>query len=184
MLKNYFRNLKKDFKNKKKVKDSFYFLSYFIISFLIVYLILSKTLIYYFINYFYGSFSSSLLNIFYNIPSTFYYDFIEKATFIIVPTIDYPIAIVFLCTGILEFSLIFSAIVANIGVSVRQKIKWVLISSLVVILFNLLRITFTIFLVDSLSLQVADFFHGFLFRLFLILIVIGTYYLFLRNSFK
>lgn len=184
MLKNYFKKVKKSFKNKKTLKDSFYFLLYFIISFLIVFLLLSKTLIYYFINYFYGSFSSNLLNLFYNIPSTYYYDFIEKATFIIVPTIQYPIAIVFLCTGILEFSLLFSAIVATIGVSFREKIKWVLLASLIVVFFNLLRITFTIFIIDSLSLEVADFFHGFLFRLFLVVIVIGTYYFFLKNVFK
>jgi exosortase/archaeosortase family protein len=184
MLKNYFKKIKKDLKNKTKVKDSFYFLIYFLISFVSIYLLFSKTIIYSFVNYFYGSFSSKLLNIVFNISSSFYYDFIEKVTFLVLPSLNYPVAIIFLCTGILEFSLIFSSIVATIGVSVRQKTKWVLLASLIVIVFNLLRITFTIFLIVSLNLQIANFFHGFLFKLFLIVIVIGTYYLFLKNSFK
>jgi len=183
MLKNYLKKVKKDLKNKTKLRDSFYFLIYFLISFISIYLLLSKTKLYSFINYFYGSFSSKLLNIIYNIPSAFFFDFVEKSTFIIIPTLEYPVAIIFLCTGILEFSLIFSSIVSTIGVPVKQKIKWVLASSLIVIVFNLLRITFTIFIIVYLNLEVANFFHGFLFRLFLLIIVIGTYYLFLKNSF-
>jgi exosortase/archaeosortase family protein len=180
----FLKQIKKDIKNKRKLKESFYFLFFFIVSFFSIYLLLSKTLIYNFINYFYGSLSSALLNIIYSIPSSFYYNLTEQITYLVIPSIEYPVAIVFLCTGILEFSLIISAIVSTIGVKLRQKIKWVLIASIVVILFNFLRITFTIFIIDSLNLKVADFFHGFLFRLFLIIIVIGTYYLFLKNSFK
>jgi exosortase/archaeosortase family protein len=86
-----------------------------------------------------------------------------------------------LCTGILEFSLIISAIVSTIGFSLRKKIKWVLFSSFLVIIFNLLRITFTIFIIDYFNLEIANFFHGFLFRLFLVFIVIGTYYFFLKS---
>ncbi len=183
MSKNYFLKLKRDFKNKRKVRDSFYFLLYFIISFISIYLLLAKSILYNFINYFYGSTSSKLLNLIYNIPSSFYYDFIEQITFLTIPSIDYPIAIVFLCTGILEFSLIFSAIVSTIGVSLRNKVKWVLLSSLVVIVFNLLRITFTIFIINSYNLDLANFFHGFLFRTFLVLIVIGIYYFYLKRSF-
>jgi exosortase/archaeosortase family protein len=183
MFKNYFERLKKDFKNKKKVKDSFYFLFFFLISFISIYLILAKSILYNFINYFYGSTSSKLLNLIYNIPSSFYYDFVEKITYLTIPTIEYPIAIVFLCTGILEFSLIFSAIVATIKVPVRKKIKWVLLASLIVIFFNLLRITFTIFIIYSFNLNLANFFHGFLFRLFLLIIVVGIYYFYLRNSY-
>jgi len=177
----FLKRIKKDLKNKSKLKESFYFLIFFLISFFSIYLLLSKTLIYNFINYFYGSLSSALLNIVYSISSSFYYNLTEQITYLVIPSIQLPIAIVFLCTGILEFSLITSAIISTIGFPLRKKIKWVLISSVVVILFNLLRITFTIFIIDSLNLQIADFFHGFLFRLFLIVIVIGTYYFFLRT---
>ncbi|NCQ51158.1 exosortase/archaeosortase family protein [archaeon] len=177
----FFKKIKRDLKTKKKIKESLYFLLFFIISFSLIYLLLSKTLIYNFINYFYGSLSSIILNIFYGINTSFYYDFIEQVTFLIIPSIDYPVAIVFLCTGILEFSLIVSAIVSTIGFSLRKKIKWVLISSFLVIIFNLLRITFTIFIIDYFNLEIADFFHGFLFRLFLVIIVIGTYYFFLKS---
>lgn len=182
MNKTFLKNIKKDLKNIKKIKSSFYFLFYFLISFITIYLLLSKTALYNFINYFFGAVSTKLLNIFYNIPATFYFNSFEKVTYIFVPSIEIPIAIVFLCTGILEFSLIFSAIISSFNIPFKKRIIWVLLASIIVIFFNIFRITFTIFLINVLDIKVADFFHGFLFRLFLILVVVGIYYFFINRS--
>lgn len=167
---------------KKISKDSFLFLFYFLISFLFIYFFLLKTILYFGINYFYGSLSSFILNTIYFLPTTFYFDIIDKTSVLLVSSLSYPVVIVSLCTGILEFSLLSSAILATLYVSFIKKIKWLLISALAIIFFNLLRITLTVFIIHSLSLNTANFFHGFLFRFFLVLIVVGIYFLFLRNT--
>jgi exosortase/archaeosortase family protein len=180
MKASFLNKIKKDLKNSKKLKDSFYFLFYFLISFIAVYFFLSKTILYNFINYFFGAISTKLLNLVYSIPATFYFNSVEKITYIFIPSIEFPVAIVFLCTGILEFALIFSAIISSYNVSLKKRFFWIFLSSIIIIIFNIFRITFTIFLINILDLKIADFFHGFLFRLFLILVVIGTYYFFIK----
>lgn len=182
MFKDYFKKVKKDFKNKKKIKDSLTFLLYFFLSFTLIYLFLAKSIFYKYINLFFGLFTSKILNLF-NLSTTYAFDVFNQVTYITVPALEYPVAIVFLCTGILEFGLIFSAIVSTLGVSIKKKVRWVLISFIAVIFFNLLRIVLTVLIIIYFNLSVADFFHGFLFRLSLIVIVIGIYYLFLKNSF-
>jgi exosortase/archaeosortase family protein len=85
-----------------------------------------------------------------------------------------------MCTGILEFSLLVSAILSTYNISIKQRLKGFLYSLGVVILFNLFRIVITIFIIVNLNLKIANFFHGFLFRIFLVIIVLGTYYFWLR----
>jgi exosortase/archaeosortase family protein len=54
----------------------------------------------------------------------------------------------------------------------------------VVVFFNIFRIVLTILLIVTSSLAIAEFMHGFLFRIFLIIIVIGFYYFWFKYSYK
>jgi len=104
------------------------------------------------------------------------FDTLNKVSILTVANINYPVVIEFLCTGILEYSLLSAAILASFDVSWKKRIIGVLLSTVVVFIFNLFRITLTIFIIDKLNLSVANFFHGFLFRLFMIIIVVGVYW--------
>ncbi len=181
---NFFKQIKKDLNNKKKVKSSFYFLLFFLVSFIVIYLVLSKTILYVYINYFYGLVSTFLLNVIYSVDASFVFDNILNASIINISSLGYPVIINSLCTGILEFTLLVSAIISSIGVSWRNRLYGVLTAIGVVIIFNSLRITFTTFIITRFNLSIANFLHGFLFRLFLIIIVIGTYWLWLRYVYK
>ena len=53
-----------------------------------------------------------------------------------------------------------------------------------VVIFNIIRVVTTILLIVFLTVSVADTFHEIIFRLFLVIIVIGFYYLFLKRMIK
>ncbi|MCK9292801.1 MAG: exosortase/archaeosortase family protein [archaeon] len=180
MFNKFLKNLKSDLKNKKKVRSSYNFLLFFLISFSLVYLFLNIPIIYNYINYFFGSLSNFILNSVFGIDSKFY--FLINNSIIEVSSLSYPIIITNLCTGILEFSILVSAIIATIGVSIKKKLTWVFFSTLIVIVFNIIRISLTSFIIVRFNLSFANFVHGFLFRLFLIIIVLGTYWFFLNSK--
>jgi len=178
MFNKFLKNLKSDLKNKKKVKSSYHFLLFFLISFSLIYLFLNIPIIYNSINYFFGYLSNFILNFIFGIDSKFI--FLLNNSIIEISSLSYPIIITKLCTGILEFSILVSAIIATIGVSANKKIKWVFFSALIVVVFNTIRISLTSLIIVKLNLSFANFVHGFLFRLFLIIIVLGTYWFFLN----
>ncbi len=169
------KQIKKDLKNKKELKKSFIFLIYFLVIFVVVYLFLNNVL-YNYINYCYGFISNFIISNMFGINTSFIFDDINLISVILINSLNYPVFITFLCTGILEFSLISSAILASKGISLKNRIYGFLLSIPLVIVFNIFRIVCTILMIIYFSLPLAEFLHSFLFRLFLIIIVIGFYY--------
>jgi exosortase/archaeosortase family protein len=145
-------------------------------------LVFGKTLLAGYINYFYGFLSSAILSVL-GIANTFVFDSATHTSKILVSSLTEPIIISFLCSGILEFCLLISAILSSVGISVRKRVLGALLAVPIVIIFNIIRIVFTSVIIVNGNLSFANFVHGFLFRVFLILIVIGTYYFwFTKNS--
>jgi exosortase/archaeosortase family protein len=168
---------------KKHKKKGLNFLAYFAGSFIFIYLLLTETFIYKYINYFFGVTSNFIINLI-SIPTAFIFDDVYNLSIIVISSLDYPIFISQLCTGILEFSLIVCAIFATTEVVLKRRILWMALSIPLVIIFNLIRIVFTVYLIVFLSVSVADIFHEILFRLFLVIIVVGFYYIFLKRMIK
>ena len=183
MAKTFFKQLKKDLKNKEEHKKAFYFLFLFIAFFTFFYLIFS-TLFYTYIIYFYGYVSSVILKLIFNIPNSFIFDNINYLSLITVSNIKEPIIISFLCSGIIEFCLLASAILASKGIDLNKRIIGFLFTIPVVVFFNIFRIVLTILLIVTSSLAIAEFMHGFLFRIFLVIVVIGFYYFWFKYSYK
>jgi len=165
----------------QKLRTGFIFLLLFFIFFIFIYVLSGYSFLYNYINYFFGITSNFILNHLFGVVTTFSYDMINNSV-ITISSIDYPIYIGFLCTGILEFALLASAILASSNVSWKKRGIGTALAVLVVIIFNLIRISFTIYLITILNLSWATFFHSFLFRLFLVIIVLGFYWLWLRRS--
>jgi len=169
----------------KTLKTGFIFLLSFLLFFLIIFLLLSLIPLQTYINYFYGVTSNFILNVIFGIASSFSFDWATTGgSVILISSLDYPVYISFLCTGILELSVLLSAILATKTVSWKKRLYGVLIAMGVVGIFNIIRISFTTFLITRLNIGVADFFHSFLFRLFMVIIILGTYYLWLRIATK
>lgn len=179
---NIFKKIKSDLGKKKERQKALSFLILFLIFFFIIYLLLTKTFLYKQINIFFAVTSGFILQTIFGINNHFIYDSFLKSSTIIISNLEYPLIINKLCTGILEFSLLSAAIIASKGISILKRIIGFLISILVVIVFNIFRISFTGYLIINLNLFWAEIFHGILFRLFLVIIVIGTYYLWLKKN--
>jgi len=169
-------------KNKSILIKGFIFLGLFLLYFLFIYIILNLSFLYSYINYFFGITSNFVINYIFLISSSFSFDSFSSTSVITITSISYPIYINSLCTGLLELSILASAILATTFISWKKRLIWIFVSLGVVIVFNIIRISFTTFLITKLNLETASFFHGFLFRFFMVLIIIGVYYLFLRKS--
>jgi exosortase/archaeosortase family protein len=171
-------------KRFQKLRNGFIFLLLFFVFFIFIYIILSYSFLYNYINYFFGIASNFILQQVFGIVTTFSYNLIDGVSVITIPSIAYPIYINSLCTGILEFALLASAILSTFTISWKKRLIGASIAVGIVILFNIIRISTTVYLITSLNLSWANFFHGFLFRLFLIIIVLGFYWLWLRRCEK
>ena len=177
----FVKRFKKDLKNKNEHKKALLFLFLFIFVFSLSYLLFAKSPISGYINYFFGFSSSVVLSVF-GVSNNFVFDSLTKTSTIVVSNLKEPIVISFLCSGILEFCLLISAILSSVGVSLNKRIVGALLCNSNHIFFNLTRIVVTSLIIINSNLSFANFVHGFLFRLFLIIIVIGTYYVWFRTN--
>jgi len=88
----------------------------------------------------------------------------------------YLIEISYLCTGLLESTIITSAILASFGISIRKRVVGILAGIFFVNFLNVLRIALTVHaIVTSQNVAYIDFIHNFLFRLTLF-VGIACYY--------
>lgn len=86
------------------------------------------------------------------------------------------IEISYLCTGLMELFVIIAAIAASHGISLKKRAVGILAALIVAPLFNLFRITATIFLIlNSGSIELIDFTHNILFRITLFFAIAGIY---------
>lgn len=177
----FFKRFKKDIKDKKEYKKALFFLFLFILFFSLFYLVFGKTPIANYINCFYGLVSSFILSIL-GISNSFVFDTATKSSTIFVSKLTEPITLGFLCTGILEFCLLASAIAASAGIVVKKRVFGVLLAIPIIFVFNTTRIVLTSLIILGGNLSFANFVHGLLFRLFLIIVIIGTYYFWFKAN--
>lgn len=85
-----------------------------------------------------------------------------------------------LCAGLLEIILLAAAILATRGVSVRKKIKGIIVGGIVLYAFNVLRIIFTVQQIVHTPLSFAELTHDVLFRLILLAGFAAAYYMWLK----
>ena len=123
------------------------------------------------IEYVIASIVSFVLNLFGIANATAF----EEPALILIHNIDVPIAISYLCTGILETALLVAAIATSFGISTKKRLLGIAGAIAGIQLFNLFRILTTIFLIINFNLEVAELGHELLFRLFLLIVIAGFY---------
>jgi exosortase/archaeosortase family protein len=82
-----------------------------------------------------------------------------------------------LCGGGLELAVLVAVILATCDRSWRQRFLGALLGILVLLVLNALRISLTLLLFDAQQEALSELFHGVLFRLSLIAIIVGYYYI-------
>lgn len=98
--------------------------------------------------------------------------------------IDFPIALTYLCTGLLEWIVLISAIVSSGEVNSKKRMSGVLWGTLFIFGFNLFRIIASILAIVFFGLSFAEFSHDVFFRVFLFASIAGFYYVWLKSVSK
>ena len=89
---------------------------------------------------------------------------------------SFTIQISELCTGIMEFVLLASAIISTGEITKRKKIIGVIGAGIATYLFNVIRIIITVSLIDKTSLETIELAHDLLFRISLFVLIAGYYF--------
>ena len=81
-----------------------------------------------------------------------------------------------LCTGIIELLILVGAIIVSIGIEWKKRLLGALLGGIAVIVFNFLRIFITLVVIlGQHPMEMVEFTHNFLFRVFLFITIAGIY---------
>ncbi|MBS3063304.1 MAG: exosortase/archaeosortase family protein [Candidatus Diapherotrites archaeon] len=93
-----------------------------------------------------------------------------------------PVAISYLCTGLLETIVLVSAVLASFGIPWRERVKGAGLGILISFIFNIIRIDGTILMIKAQGLVLGELTHDLFFRAFLFLSIAGYYAWWFRRS--
>ncbi|MFH1587123.1 MAG: exosortase/archaeosortase family protein [Candidatus Diapherotrites archaeon] len=88
-----------------------------------------------------------------------------------------PISISYLCTGLLELSIIVAAVAASFGIKIEKRIAGIIAATATIFAFNLTRIVLSIGIILLFGLEIGELSHEVLFRIFLFLVIAGFYFI-------
>ena len=123
--------------------------------------------------YFFAQSSLLMLNIF-GIEGTIE---ISEPVLLHIQGFALPIAISYLCTGILELTVIWSAILSSFGIDIKKRIIGAFAATIFLGIFNIARISASILIIAYFGLSAGEFSHDILFRVFLFVTIALYYYL-------
>ncbi len=89
---------------------------------------------------------------------------------------NYSIQISYLCTGLMEFIVLASAVIATGEITKEKKAIGVIGAGITTFLFNTARIIITVFLIKKTDLQTIELAHDLLFRISLFVLIAGYYF--------
>ncbi len=91
-----------------------------------------------------------------------------------------PVGITYLCTGLLELTVIWAAIISSFGIPLRKRLLGVAAATFVIAAFNFVRIIASILIIISFGLDVGNFSHDILFKIFLFATIALFYFLWFK----
>lgn len=103
---------------------------------------------------------------------------------IFVEGFEFPIAFTYLCTGLLEWVVLTSAVLASTEVDKKARVKGFFAGTVFIFGFNLFRIVASILAIIFFGLSFAVFSHDVFFRVFLFASIAGFYYVWLKKAEK
>ena len=105
---------------------------------------------------------------------------VQEPVLLVLDALSVPVGISYLCTGILELSLVWSAVIASAGVGAGKRAAGVAAGTAVLVFFNFLRIISSILIILFFGFDAGNFSHDALFRVFLFATIAGFYYFWLN----
>ncbi len=91
-----------------------------------------------------------------------------------------PLGFTYLCTGLLELALVWSAVLTSFGIDLKRRAIGVAVGAIVLVLFNFVRIISSVLVIAWFGLDAGNFAHDIFFRTFLFVTVAGYYYAWFR----
>jgi exosortase/archaeosortase family protein len=176
-LKNYKKSLKKDLKDKKALKNTLRFVSVFVLTFLLfLYVIIPATAGFWEgMGAWHAEMVSGLLSSV-GIESSVSGNVLTMD----VQGQDVDFVISQLCSGDVEIALLISLLVASFDVLLIWRILGSLIGLAFLLLMNPIRIFITLIITKDSGMEAGDFYHSFIFRLFLFVLLVLYYFAWYR----
>ncbi len=97
---------------------------------------------------------------------------------------NFSVQISYLCTGLMEFILLASAIIATAGIKKEKKVLGIVGAGIATFVFNVIRIVITISLIENTSIEIIELTHDVLFRISLFVLIAGYYFIWYYFSVK
>ncbi len=91
-----------------------------------------------------------------------------------------PLGFSYLCTGLLELSLVWAAVLASFEISLKKRLIGVVAGTVTLVVFNFARIVLSVLVISRFGLDAGSFSHDIFFRFFLFLTIAGYYYAWLK----
>ncbi|PIN85357.1 MAG: hypothetical protein COV47_02590 [Candidatus Diapherotrites archaeon CG11_big_fil_rev_8_21_14_0_20_37_9] len=126
--------------------------------------------------FFYATASFEILKIF---GHTGYVIF-GKPVLVYLDAFTVPLGFTYLCTGILEMVLVWSAVLASHGIEIKKRIIGICTGTIALVAFNVFRIVASVQALYWFGLDAGNFSHDLFFRIFLFVTVAGFYYVWFR----
>ncbi|MCR4335064.1 MAG: exosortase/archaeosortase family protein [archaeon] len=108
----------------------------------------------------------------------------QEPVLVYLETFSIPLGFSYLCTGLLELALIWSATLASFGIELKKRIIGSIIGTIILVGFNFFRIISSVLVIAWFGLNAGNFSHDLLFRVFLFVTIAGFYFLWFRWSTK
>jgi exosortase/archaeosortase family protein len=176
-IKKFWKDLKKDVRSKEGLTNAAKFVFVFLVSFLLFYFILIPLTAPVWVGL--GEFNAFATH---NVLSTMGVPSEVSGNMLTVNVrgedIDFVISQ--LCSGDIEIALLVSLLIASLDVLLVWRILGSLIGIGFILLMNPLRIALTIWITTGTDLQIGDFYHNVMFRLFLFILLVFYYFLWYR----
>jgi len=161
----------KNFTNNKELLSAGKFIAGIAVFFMLFYFLFSLIPLEW-IEFFYAKISLEILKLFGFTGEIIF----QEPVLIQLNVFNVPIGISYLCTGLLELTLVWASVLASFGIELKKRIQGVIAGTIVLICFNFIRILSTIIIIALFGLEAGDLSHEFLFKLFLFLTIAGFYY--------
>lgn len=87
-----------------------------------------------------------------------------------------PLGFSYLCTGLLELILVWSAVLSSFGIEAKKRLIGAIVGTAALVVFNFFRIISSILVIAWFGLEAGNFSHDLLFRMFLFVTIAGFYY--------
>jgi exosortase/archaeosortase family protein len=169
----FLKQVKRELRDKKAVKNVTRFVAIFVaIFFLFLFIIIPlSTPLWDFLGVFHASSAASMISAFGSFASAS-----ENVISVDVMGSETDFIVSQLCSGDVEIALLVALIIASFDVALFWRILGAVFGAILILLLNPLRIALTVMITQNQGMEAGDVAHSIIFRLFLFVLLVSYYF--------